>query len=280
VPTTPAGTGGPDEFERTGLDIHSDLAIVGFNPRGAGFIAKADIQGQGAGGPPVVLNEAGEEPVALMPFSRTSAPADILRETKGPICRRVSLTAVPRIVATGTVPVEQGAQFAGIAAVEHVDVVTIHLKARLDDMPAMSVDQHVIKLAHRGGEFFGNARRAQIGQRPAGNVRNRTAGKTQLGKSVDPGGVAFADANGVGQRSDRTVEGSQPMGQPDVIHAEARFVEQVRREGVVPAKSSALQISFVHHIAQQGYGVGQRVILIALGIPESCSQSSSHPDRN
>ena len=87
----------PNKFQSAGIDVHTDLAIIHFNPGSASLVTEPEIQGQVARHSPVVLNKAGEEPVALMPFSGTCAAAYVFWETEGPISRWVAGfgTAVP-----------------------------------------------------------------------------------------------------------------------------------------------------------------------------------------
>src|ERR1700692_3903409 len=108
-----------------------------------------------------------------MPPSRACAPAHILRKPKGPISRRVSASAVPGIVPAGPEPEDLDTQFTAIAAVKHIDVVTIQLKTSLNDVPAASIDEHIVKSGHGGGEFFRDTGGTQIGERPGVNVCNR-----------------------------------------------------------------------------------------------------------
>src|ERR1700722_15960038 len=124
--------------------------IAGFNPRCASFIPETKIQGQHAGHAPIVLYKASEKPVALTPPSRTRPPAHILRKPKGPIGSRVTSSAVPRIVAAGSESEDLHTQFAAVAAVKHIDVVTIQLKPGLNHVPSVSPDQHIVKSGHRG----------------------------------------------------------------------------------------------------------------------------------
>ena len=164
----------------------------------------------------------------------------------------------------GPLPKSIGTQFAAIAAVKHVDVVAVHLIARLDDVTAVRVNQHIIKLGHGGREFLCNARGSEILQRPAVNVGNRTASKPKLRQTIDSGGIAIQHANRVPQGAHGRVERGQTVRQFDVVLSETCFVEQVGRKSMIPTDNSALQVGLVHHIAQQGLGVDQRIVLVAL----------------
>src|ERR1700675_2791813 len=108
-----------------------------------------------------------------MPPSRACAPAHILRKSKGPIGRWVAACAVPGIVAARPETEDLDTQFAAIAAVKHIDVVTIQLKTSLDDVAAASIDEHIVKSGHRGGEFFRDAGGTEIRERSGVDVCNR-----------------------------------------------------------------------------------------------------------
>src|ERR1700684_4618390 len=120
---------------------------------------------------------------------RTGAPAHITRKSKRPIRGCVSagtgelrlsrhhfVDAGTCIVSARAIAEEFGAKFAAIPRVKHIEVIAIHLKTGLNDVPPARVDEYVVKLCDSRGKLLVNARGTQIGQGSNVNICNRPTG--------------------------------------------------------------------------------------------------------
>src|SRR6202166_3100376 len=126
-----------------------------------------------------------------MQWAGACAPAHILRKAESPMGSRVSARAVPGITPAGPEPKDLDTKFTAIAAVKHVDVVTIQLKSSLDDVTTVSQDEHIVKSGHGGREFFRNTGGAKVGERPSVNVCDRTPTEEKFWKASLSVGIAM-----------------------------------------------------------------------------------------
>src|SRR5579871_6683602 len=189
------GNGGiSDKLQRPCIDVHVHLVIVQLGPRSAILVPKAQVQSQTVSYAPIVLRKSGDEPVACVPSSGTDASADALRETEGPISGWISFGSIARIVSPGTEAKDYGSQLARIAGIEDIKIVFLQLKAGLEHMPPMSVDQRFVELSHSRGEVLGNDGIAEIVESSRYNRTTRPARETKCRQSIDSRWIPIRDS--------------------------------------------------------------------------------------
>ena len=83
-----------------------------------------------------------------MPQTGCRPTGYILWQAEGPIRRGITGgiggTAIAAVIASRSQPVNQDTEFTTVAAVEHIDLVVIHLVAELNGVATMGVNQVVI----------------------------------------------------------------------------------------------------------------------------------------